>query len=128
MTVFLKSFSTPKCFVLHVILFVYFLPIIQNKRFEGAPSGQSQFLTIESPLICGGETILRPFSKKSKLSIPVNHWSKILYSLFLFYAKCIETKLQTTCFHVKKKYFQKTKRGLELVSFPHHFSSFKGFQ
>ena len=39
---------------------------------------------------CGGETILRPSSKKSKLSIFLDQWffwSNVLYSLFLLYAK-----------------------------------------
>ena len=33
---------------------------------------------------CGGETILSPFSKKSKFSISVNQWSKVLCNLFFF--------------------------------------------
>ena len=33
----------------------------------------------------GGDTIPRLFSKKSKLSISLDQWSKVLYSLFLFY-------------------------------------------
>ena len=40
-------------------------------------------------------------------------------------SKYIETKLQTICFHLILSYFQKIKRGLELVSlphFPHNFS------
>ena len=32
---------------------------------------------------CGGETSLRPFFQKSKLSIYLDHQSEILYSLFL---------------------------------------------
>ena len=36
---------------------------------------------------CGGETIHRPFSKKSKLSRSFCQLSKALYSLFLLYAK-----------------------------------------
>ena len=36
---------------------------------------------------CGGETIPRPFSKKSKLSISLDQYSKVSYSLFLWYAK-----------------------------------------
>ena len=36
---------------------------------------------------CGKETIPRPFLKKSKLSISLNQLPKILYSLFLLYAK-----------------------------------------
>ena len=35
----------------------------------------------------GGETIPRPFSKKSKLSISLDQQSKVLHSLFLSYAK-----------------------------------------
>ena len=35
----------------------------------------------------GGETIARPFSKKSKLSISLDPGSKVLYILFLLYAK-----------------------------------------
>ena len=36
---------------------------------------------------CGGETISRPFSKKSKLSIYPDQLSKRLYSLLSLYAK-----------------------------------------
>ena len=36
---------------------------------------------------CGGETIPRPFTKKSKLSISLGQLSKVSYSLFSFYAK-----------------------------------------
>ena len=46
---------------------------------------------------CGGETILRHFSKKSKLSISLDQFA---YHLILPYTKLL----------------QKTKRGLELVS------------
>ena len=36
---------------------------------------------------CGGETSPRLFSEKLKLSISLDQYSKILYSLFLLYAK-----------------------------------------
>ena len=36
---------------------------------------------------CGGETIPRPFLKKSKLSISPDQYSKVLYVLFLLFAK-----------------------------------------
>ena len=36
---------------------------------------------------CGGETSPRPFSKKLKLRITLDQWSKDLYSLFLLYGK-----------------------------------------
>ena len=38
-------------------------------------------------LYSGGETISKPFSKKSKLSISLDQFSKVLYSWFLLYAK-----------------------------------------
>ena len=36
---------------------------------------------------CSGEIIPRPFSKKSKLNISVDQYSKVLYILFLFFVK-----------------------------------------
>ena len=36
---------------------------------------------------CGGETSHIPFSEKLKLSISLDQKSKVLYSLFLLYAK-----------------------------------------
>ena len=36
---------------------------------------------------CGGGTSPRPFSKKLKLNISLDHYSKVSYSLFLLYAK-----------------------------------------
>ena len=36
---------------------------------------------------CGGETIPRPFSKKSKFSISLDQSPKVLCNLFLLYAK-----------------------------------------
>ena len=36
---------------------------------------------------CGGETISRLFSIKSKLSISLDLYSKVLFRLFLLYAK-----------------------------------------
>ena len=38
----------------------------------------------------GGETIPRPFSEKSKLSISLDQWPKVLCNLFLLYAKVSE--------------------------------------
>ena len=42
---------------------------------------------------CGRETIPRPFSKKSKLSISMDQQFKVLYSLFLFYARLRDIKI-----------------------------------
>ena len=36
----------------------------------------------KSYIKCGRETILRPFSKKSELSISLDQYSKVLYILF----------------------------------------------
>ena len=41
----------------------------------------------ESYTKCGGETIPRPFLKKSKLSISLDQYSGVLYILFLLFAK-----------------------------------------
>ena len=41
----------------------------------------------------GGETIPIPFSKKSKSSISLDQQSKILYRLFLLYAKLREIEV-----------------------------------
>ena len=74
---------------------------------------------------CVGEIIPRPFSKISKLIISLDQSSKVLYSLFLSYAKMrlskyIETKLQTT--HIKL--FKNAKIGVELGSLLHFFHFF----
>ena len=47
---------------------------------------------------CGGETSPSPFSEKLKLSMPLDQYSKVLYSLFLLYGKlgAIET-LKLSC-------------------------------
>ena len=42
---------------------------------------------------CAGETIPRPFSKKSKLSISIDQQSKDSYSLFLMYAELRATEI-----------------------------------
>ena len=43
---------------------------------------------LDKPYIkCGGETSPRPFSEKLNLSIYLDQWSKVLYSLFLLYDK-----------------------------------------
>ena len=46
-----------------------------------------RIIFLEKPFSkCGGETIPRSFSKKSKLSISLDQWSEVLYRLFLLYA------------------------------------------
>ena len=52
---------------------------------------------------CGGETIPRPFSKKSKLIVSLDQWSKFLNIWFLFMPSCglskgTDNKSQTSCF------------------------------
>ena len=41
----------------------------------------------------GGESTPRPFSEKSKLSISLDQYSKVLYSLFIPYAKFRTTEI-----------------------------------
>ena len=41
----------------------------------------------KSYIECGEETIPRPFSEKLKLNMSLDQWSKVLYRLFLLYAK-----------------------------------------
>ena len=36
---------------------------------------------------CGGETIARPFSKKPKLGISLDQYSKVLHTLVLLFVK-----------------------------------------
>ena len=47
----------------------------------------------KSYIKCSRETLPRPFSKKLKLSISLDHYSKVLYSLFLIYAKLRTIKI-----------------------------------
>ena len=44
-------------------------------------------------LVWGGETIFRPFSKKSKLNVSLDQYSKDLNILFILYAKLKTTKM-----------------------------------
>ena len=64
----------------------------------------------------GVETIPRPFSKKSKLGVFLDQWSKVFTVCFDCMAscgllKCIETKLLTTFFYLSYKPFLKNKEG-----------------
>ena len=72
---------------------------------------------------CGGETSPRPFSGNLKLSIFLDQWSKVLYSLFLLYPKFRAITADHLLLpHVK--HFFKIKKGLELVSLPHFLHNF----
>ena len=42
---------------------------------------------------CGGQTIPRSFSKKSNLNISLDQYPKVLYSLYLLYAKLRAIKI-----------------------------------
>ena len=73
---------------------------------------------------CSGETIPRPLSKTSELSISPDQQCIVLNSLFLLYAnlRAIETERHQAADHLLLSYiklFKKTKSGLELVSLPH---------
>ena len=79
---------------------------------------------------CGGETSPRSFSEKLKLSISMDQWSKVLYSLVLLYGKlrAIEIYRNWVADHLLSshiKLFQRIKRGLEQVSLPHFLHNFR---
>ena len=81
---------------------------------------------------CAGETIPRPFSKKSKFSIYLYQLCKVLNSVFFFciliggLSKYSEIKLQTADYWLSTntKLFKKTENGLELVPLPHFLHNF----
>ena len=78
---------------------------------------------------CGAETIPRPFSKKSKLSISLDQQSQMLYSFFLLYVQgeLYQNISKLRCWpHALPLYkaFLKTNGGLELVSLPHFLHVF----
>ena len=59
---------------------------------------------VEKPFAkCAGETIPRPLSEKSKLSIPLDQYCKVLNSLFPLYAhlKGIEIKWNQAADHLR---------------------------
>ena len=69
----------------------------------------------KSYIKCGGETIPRLFSKKSKLNISLDQYFKVLYSLFLLYTKVrlwkyIETKGRPLVFYMAENLFKKWKK------------------
>ena len=67
--------------------------ILRNKDNQAMKTGQPLEYNLTNVFLeksctkCGGETIPRPFSKKSKLSIFLDQYSKSLYILFLLVAK-----------------------------------------
>ena len=78
---------------------IHILPNISRRKEKQAIFGQLiEYNTRnncleESFKSCGGETIQRPFFKKSKLTIPLDQCSKVLYSFFLLNAKLRAIKI-----------------------------------
>ena len=77
----------------------------------------------------GWRNYSKAFSKKSKLRISLDQWSKVLYSLFLLYPhlRAIEIQWNQAAYHLFLPYiklFQKTKRSLKLVSLIHFLHDF----
>ena len=69
-----------------------------------------------------GDTIPRPFSKKAKLSISLDQYSQVSYSLFLWYAKDNQNTLKLSCrllaFTSYKTFLKNKRSGTRLpVSF-----------
>ena len=60
----------------------------QTKKFGKLIEYNMRNIILKKPYTkCGGETIQRHFSEKSKFSISLDQLSKVLYSLFVLYAK-----------------------------------------
>ena len=82
---------------------------------------------------CSGETIPWPFSKKSKLSISLDQQSKVLYGLFLLYARLRTIKIywNWATYHLLLPYmklFFQSESGTSLtVSFSASFFKKKKF-
>ena len=77
----------------------------------------------------GGKTSPRPFSEKLKLTISLDQWPNVLYSFFLLYGKLSIIKIcwnqaadHSLSPHIKL--FEKTRRGLKLVSLTHFLHNF----
>ena len=73
---------------------MHMLPnILRSKGNETLKFGQFIEFNIRNIFLgksytkCDGETSPRPFSEKLKLSISMDQYSKVCYSLFLLYAK-----------------------------------------
>ena len=63
---------------------------------------------------CGGGTILRPFFKKSKLSISLDQYSKILYVLVFiacYYQKWLKLSCRSLAFTSSKVFLKNKKRS-----------------
>ena len=63
---------------------------------------------------CGRETIPRPFSKKSKLSISLDQYSKVLYTVLIVcqvedYRKCLKLSCRSFAFTSYKAFLKNKK-------------------
>ena len=91
---------------------IHILPnISRNKRNQTMKIGQLIEHNMRNIFVeklytkCDGKTILRPFSKNSKLRISLDQYSRVLSCLFLLHDKLtaikyFETKPQTACFYL----------------------------
>ena len=87
-SIFLTSQPGYQTIVIHI-----FLNILRSKDNQIMKFGQLIERNMRNIFLersyskCGGETSPRPFSKKLKLTIYLDQWSKVSYSLFLLYCK-----------------------------------------
>ena len=80
----------------------------------------------------GGETSPMPFSEKSKLSLSLDQYSKVLYNLFILYVMLqiegYQNILKLSCrplvFTSYKAFLKKQKRDLKPVSVPYFLKWF----
>ena len=70
------------------ILKMLFLKIFKTIKFGQLIEWNTRGILLEKSYTkCDGETSPRPFYEKLKLSISLDQLSKVLYNLFLLYAK-----------------------------------------
>ena len=67
----------------HILLNISRSKGIQTMKFGQLKEYNIRHIFLEkSHTKCGGVTILRPFSKKSKLNMSLDQWCKVLYSFY----------------------------------------------
>ena len=116
---FMTSQPSQQTIVLHILPNISRIDGNQTMKFGHLIERNMRNVFLEKSFTkCGGQTSPRPCSEILKRSISLDQQSKVLYSLPLLYGQ-----VEVTCFHLISSFFQKTKRGLGLLSlshFPHN--------
>ena len=81
----------------------------QTKKFAHLVEYNLRNIFVEKSYTkCGGEAIFTHFSKKSKLRLSLNQWSKFLCNLFIWHTnlRAIEIKRNETADHLLVPYIK----------------------